>query len=68
MSLSKGQEVSGHAVMVEVQVHSWASACGIYGGQGGIGTGFFFSQFFSFTLSALFHLCSTFIHSSPTPY
>jgi hypothetical protein len=56
-----GQAVSGHAVMVEMQVQSRASPCGVYCGQSGIGT--FFSLSFYFALSALFYLCSTFVHS-----
>jgi len=34
--------------MVEMQVQSWASPCGVYGGQSGTGTFFFFSLSFSF--------------------
>jgi len=41
-----GQVVSGHAVMVEMQVQSRASPRGIYGGQSGIGTVFFFLSAF----------------------
>jgi hypothetical protein len=42
-----GQAVSGHGVMVDVQVQSRASPCGVCGGQSGIGTVFFVSLSFS---------------------
>jgi hypothetical protein len=40
-----GQAVSGHGVMVEMQVQPRASPCGVYGGQSGIGTVFFSLSF-----------------------
>jgi hypothetical protein len=58
MSLSKGQEVSGHAVMVEMQV---------YGGQSGIGTGFFSSQILQFCPVSIIPLM-LYSHSSSTTY
>jgi hypothetical protein len=48
------QAVSRRLFVAEAPVHVRVSVCGICGGQSGTGTRFF-SEFFGFPLSVLFH-------------
>lgn len=65
-----GQAVSGHAVIVELQIQSHTSPREVYSGQSSTGTGFYFSL--SSSVLPCQHYSAnaqhSFIHSSSIPY